>query len=131
MQFEELSLLKFPFLVFIKKIFRKYKDRAEHDQKLLNIMFHFNPDMLHQLACSWNFKNNFCMDDGNICKSAEENGAGAVHGITSAFFGDVNPTFRSLYEGTFLNYHAVGIYVSRPFTFEIDFVRYPIPGSAA
>ena len=39
------------------------------------------------------------MDDGNVCKHAEDNGAGAVHGITSAFFGDVNPTFRSLYEG--------------------------------
>ena len=36
--------------------FRKYKDRAEHDQKLLNIMFHFNPHLLHQLECSWNFK---------------------------------------------------------------------------
>lgn len=84
--------------------YRKYKDRAEHDQKLLNIMFHFNPDMLKQLECSWNFKNNFCMDDGNVCKHAEEHGAGAVHGITSAFFGDVNPTFRSLYEA-FLMYN--------------------------
>ena len=78
---------------------RKYKDRAEHDQKLLNIMFHFNPHLLHQLECSWNFKNNFCTDAGNVCQHAEENGAGAVHGITSAFFGDVNPTFRGLYEG--------------------------------
>ncbi|CBY18947.1 unnamed protein product [Oikopleura dioica] len=86
------------------KYYRKYKDRAEHDQKLLNIMFHFNPEMLHQLECSWNFKNNFCIDDGNICKHAEENGAGAVHGITSAFFGDVNPTFRALYEA-FLMYN--------------------------
>jgi len=37
-------------------------------------------------------------------KHAEENGAGAVHGITSAFFGDVNPTFRGLYEA-FLMYN--------------------------
>ena len=44
------------------------------------------------------------MDDGNVCKDAEEHGAGAVHGITSAFFGDVNPTFRSLYEGLKFNY---------------------------
>lgn len=86
------------------KYYRKYKDKAEHDQKLLNIMFHFNPDMLKQLECSWNFKNNFCMDDGNVCKDAEDHGAGAVHGITSAFFGDVNPTFRSLYEA-FLMYN--------------------------
>ena len=62
-------------------------------------MFHFNPHLLHQLECSWNFKNNFCTDAGNVCQHAEENGAGAVHGITSAFFGDVNPTFRGLYEG--------------------------------
>ena len=48
---------------------------------------------------SWNFKNNFCTDAGNVCNHAEEHGAGAVHGITSAFFGDVNPTFRALYEG--------------------------------
>ena len=82
--------------------YRKYKDRAEHDQKLLNIMFHFNSDMLHQLECSWNFKNNFCTDSSNVCNSAEDHGAGAVHGITSAFFGDVNPTFRSLYEAFLL-----------------------------
>ena len=62
-------------------------------------MFHFNPHLLHQLECSWNFKNNFCTDAGNVCAHAEEHGAGAVHGITSAFFGDVNPTFRALYEG--------------------------------
>ena len=83
-------------------LLRKYKDRAEHDQKLLNIMFHFNPHLLHQLECSWNFKNNFCTDAGNVCQHAEDNGAGAVHGITSAFFGDVNPTFRALYEGNWL-----------------------------
>ena len=115
------------------EILRKYKDRAEHDQKLLNIMFHFNPHLLHQLECrerslthrmsffyghrlispvfiwynlfdhfkSWNFKNNFCTDAGNVCNHAEEHGAGAVHGITSAFFGDVNPTFRALYEGKY------------------------------
>jgi len=54
--------------------------------------------MLRKLTCSWNFKNNFCSDDGNVCTDAEQSkGAGAVHGITSAFFGDVNPTFRSLY----------------------------------
>jgi len=86
------------------KYYRKYKDRAEHDQKLLNIMFHFNPHLLHQLECSWNFKNNFCTDAGNVCNHAEEHGAGAVHGITSAFFGDVNPTFRALYEA-FLGYN--------------------------
>ena len=65
-------------------------------------MFHFNPHLLHQLECSWNFKNNFCTDAGNVCAHAEEHGAGAVHGITSAFFGDVNPTFRALYEGNIL-----------------------------
>ena len=66
-------------------------------------MFHFNPHLLHQLECSWNFKNNFCTDAGNVCAHAEEHGAGAVHGITSAFFGDVNPTFRALYEGKSVN----------------------------
>ncbi|XP_039259898.2 glucoside xylosyltransferase 1-like [Styela clava] len=78
--------------------YRKYKDEAEHDQKLLNIMFHFNSDLLYQLPCSWNFKNNFCTDDGNICDDAETNGAGAVHGISGSFFGDSNPTFKGLYE---------------------------------
>ena len=47
-----------------------------------------------------NIQNNFCTDAGNVCQHAEDHGAGAVHGITSAFFGDVNPTFRALYEGT-------------------------------
>jgi len=27
--------------------YRKYKSKAEHDQKLLNIMFHFNPGTWH------------------------------------------------------------------------------------
>nr|XP_018671616.2 glucoside xylosyltransferase 1-like isoform X1 [Ciona intestinalis] len=81
----------------------EYKEKAEHDQKLLNIMFHFNPSLLRQLPCSWNFKNNFCQDEDNTCSVAERGGAGAVHGITSAFFNDVNPTFRALYE-SFLQY---------------------------
>nr|CAB3251434.1 glucoside xylosyltransferase 1-like [Phallusia mammillata] len=81
------------------KYYEKYKDKAEHDQKLLNIMYHYNPDLLRQLSCSWNFKNNFCSDENNVCSDAESlEGASAVHGITSAFFGDVNPTFRALYE---------------------------------
>uniref|UniRef100_H2YMG5 Nucleotide-diphospho-sugar transferase domain-containing protein n=1 Tax=Ciona savignyi TaxID=51511 RepID=H2YMG5_CIOSA len=81
----------------------EYKEKAEHDQKLLNIIFHYNPELLRQLPCTWNFKNNFCQDDDNTCPAAERDGAGAVHGITSAFFNDVNPTFRSLYEA-FLQY---------------------------
>merc|ERR1712176_648207 len=78
--------------------YNKYKDKAEHDQKLMNIVFHFNPNLLKQLDCKWNFKTNFCMDEDNICKSAEEEGPGAVHGITSAFFGNQHPTFKALYE---------------------------------
>ena len=55
------------------------------------------------MSCSWNFKNNFCQDNSNVCDDAEKgDGAGAVHGITSAFFGLENPTFRALYEA-FLN----------------------------
>lgn len=83
--------------------YKKFKDAAEHDQKLLNIMFHFNPDLLYRLPCSWNFKDNFCTDDKNVCEDAEINGAGAVHGISGAFFGDHNPTFKGLYE-TFRKY---------------------------
>jgi len=55
--------------------------------------------MLKQLECSWNFKNDFCMDSGNICQDAEDHNGGAVHGISSAFFRGGNPTFKSLYQG--------------------------------
>ena len=78
--------------------YQKYKDKAEHDQKLMNIVFHYNPHLLRQLNCHWNFKTNFCMDENNICQSAEDQGPGAVHGITSAFFGHEHPTFKALYE---------------------------------
>merc|ERR1719454_1049785 len=78
--------------------YQKYKDKAEHDQKLMNIVFHFNPHLLKQLHCHWNFKTNFCTDDDNVCRSAEDDGPGAVHGITSAFFGNAHPTFKALYE---------------------------------
>lgn len=86
--------------------YRRYKDKAEHDQKLMNIIFHFNPHLLKQLPCKWNWKTNFCQDDSNVCKIAEEEGPGAVHGITSAFFGtgpNSHPTFKALYD-TFHGY---------------------------
>ncbi|CAK8692117.1 unnamed protein product [Clavelina lepadiformis] len=89
----------------LMKYYNRFKDVAEHDQKLLNIMFHYNPAIIKQLPCSWNFKNNFCRDESNICHDAElKGGAGAVHGIESSFFGTGNPTFRALYE-TFLRYN--------------------------
>lgn len=31
------------------KYYSKYKTTAEHDQKLLNIMFHFNPGKFHSI----------------------------------------------------------------------------------
>ena len=64
------------------------------------MQFHccFFTELIKQLSCSWNFKNNFCQDNQNICHDAEVHGAGAVHGITSKFFGNENPTFRALYE---------------------------------
>jgi len=78
--------------------YRVYKEKAEHDQKLLNIMFHYNPELIRKLSCKWNFKNNFCQNDANTCPDAEREGAAAVHGITSAFFGNVQPTFQALFE---------------------------------
>ena len=78
--------------------YNRYKDKAEHDQKLMNIIFHFNPDLLRQLKCQWNFKTNFCVDDDNVCESAELDGPGAVHGTASGFFGTEHPVFKALYE---------------------------------
>jgi len=88
---------------FLLEYYFAYKDRSEHDQKLLNIIFHYNYDLIRQLPCKWNFKNNFCSNDDNTCPDAEVDGAAVVHGISSTFFGDVNPTFRALYEA-FLEY---------------------------
>ena len=90
----------------ILKYYFRYKNSAEHDQKLLNIIFHYNPELLRPISCRWNFKNNMCSSDGLTCPDAESFGAGVVHGISSSFFGDVNPTFRALYE-CFLNFDFI------------------------
>ena len=99
------ELLQYGKRLILKYYFR-YKNSAEHDQKLLNIIFHYNPELLRRLSCRWNFKNNMCSSDDLTCPDAESLGAGAVHGISSSFFGDVNPTFRALYE-CFLNFDFI------------------------
>ena len=77
-------------------------------------MFSCEVDLIRQLPCKWNFKNNFCSNDDNTCPDAEVDGAAVVHGISSTFFGDVNPTFRALYEA-FLEVRNTkpNIYLSR------------------
>lgn len=79
--------------------YNKYQKVAEHDQKLMNYIFHFNHELLHPLPCEYNWKTDYCMAEKKniVCKEADSNGPVAIHGITSAFFGDDHPVLKIMY----------------------------------
>ena len=83
----------------------KYKAVAEHDQKLMNYVFHFNHELLYPMPCEYNWKTDYCMAEKKniVCNEADENGPVAIHGITSAFFSDEHPVLKMMYR-TFKDY---------------------------
>jgi len=68
------------------------------DQDLLNIIFHFNPEMLMELPCDWNYRPDHCMYMP-LCKSSSgRRGVQALHGCRRAFHNEKWPIFRVIYE---------------------------------
>ena len=86
------------------KFYEKYSSVAEHDQKLMNYVFHYNPELLYALPCEFNWKTDYCMPEKAHlqCKTATgEDGQGkgpiAIHGTTSAFYSTDHPVLKILF----------------------------------
>merc|ERR1711992_441127 len=55
------------------------------DQDILNILFHYYPDLLYELPCEWNYRVWQCSQGRNKCDTAEENGVSILHGNALSF----------------------------------------------
>jgi len=64
----------------------KYKKQIKlADQDILNILFHYYPDLLYELPCEWNYRVWQCSQGDNKCQTAEDNGVSILHGNALAF----------------------------------------------
>jgi len=70
------------------------------DQHLVNIILHFNKDLIHFLPCKFNYQHKFCFDDSNdrICDSAIDEGASILHGSANTFYNNYAPAFKVIYQ---------------------------------
>ena len=77
----------------------KYSAVAEHDQKLMNYVFHYNSEHLYALPCEFNWKTDYCMPEKKhlVCEQADKIGAVAIHGTTSAFYSTDHPVLKILF----------------------------------
>uniref|UniRef100_H2ZK09 UDP-D-xylose:beta-D-glucoside alpha-1,3-D-xylosyltransferase n=1 Tax=Ciona savignyi TaxID=51511 RepID=H2ZK09_CIOSA len=66
------------------------------DQDLLNIIFHYNPEMLRMMPCNKNYRPDHCMYM-QMCASTAHEGVRVMHGCRRSFHIDKWPTFRSVY----------------------------------
>ncbi|KAA0203173.1 hypothetical protein HAZT_HAZT011063 [Hyalella azteca] len=66
------------------------------DQDLINILFHFHPELVYVLDCSYNFRPDHCMY-GSVCKPASKTGAKLIHASRRAAFTDKFPPFQEVY----------------------------------
>lgn len=72
-----------------------YKSKLKlHDQDIVNIIFHENPDKMYLLPCHANFMYPRCPEVMEKCRSAVEEGIMAVHGIAGSF--TTFPTFKAI-----------------------------------
>ncbi|XP_031574300.1 glucoside xylosyltransferase 1-like [Actinia tenebrosa] len=79
-------------------IYKKYKlDITWGDQDILNIFFHFHPELLYVFNCEWNLRPDHCMYGSN-CKTAQTNGISVLHGNRGAFHGTKWPVFKAVYD---------------------------------
>ncbi|XP_032828202.2 glucoside xylosyltransferase 1-like [Petromyzon marinus] len=67
------------------------------DQDLLNIIFHYNPEMVHVFDCRWNFRPDHCMYGSN-CGGAERDGVAVLHGNRGVYHDGKQPAFRAIYQ---------------------------------
>jgi len=82
----------------IYPIFKQYRyDITWGDQDILNIFFHFHPEMLYVFPCDWNYRPDHCMY-GNNCQTALMNGVSVVHGNRGVFHNKKQPEFKAIYD---------------------------------
>ncbi|XP_070565842.1 glucoside xylosyltransferase 1-like [Ptychodera flava] len=89
---------KFGWTKKIVPIYKEYKLKITWgDQDLLNILFHFHPELLYVYPCEWNYRPDHCMYS-SLCKRAEQVGIKVVHGNRGVFHNEKQMAFRSIYE---------------------------------
>ncbi|XP_039249590.2 glucoside xylosyltransferase 1-like isoform X1 [Styela clava] len=80
-------------------LYHKYKAEMNGDQNLINILFHYNPDLLHYLPCKFNYHHKFCFKNdrpGRSCLSAETEGAFVIHGSANTYYNNYSPAFGAI-----------------------------------
>ncbi|XP_055047075.2 glucoside xylosyltransferase 1 [Misgurnus anguillicaudatus] len=79
-------------------LLQKYKlNITWGDQDLINIIFHYNPEMLFVFPCHWNYRPDHCIYGSN-CIPAEEEGVVTLHGNRGVFHNDKQPAFKAVYQ---------------------------------
>ncbi|XP_051547395.1 glucoside xylosyltransferase 1 [Myxocyprinus asiaticus] len=79
-------------------LLQKYKlNITWGDQDLINIIFHYNPEMLFIFPCHWNYRPDHCIYGSN-CSPAEEEGVVMLHGNRGVFHSGKQPAFKAVYE---------------------------------
>ncbi|KAF4114712.1 glucoside xylosyltransferase 1 [Onychostoma macrolepis] len=78
-------------------LLQKYKlNITWGDQDLINIIFHYNPEMVFSFPCHWNYRPDHCIYGSN-CIPAEEEGVLMLHGNRGVFHSDKQPAFKAVY----------------------------------
>ncbi|XP_067247105.1 glucoside xylosyltransferase 1 [Chanodichthys erythropterus] len=79
-------------------LLQKYKlNITWGDQDLINIIFHYNPEMVFTFPCHWNYRPDHCIYGSN-CIPAEEEGVVMLHGNRGVFHSDKQPAFKAVYD---------------------------------
>lgn len=93
-----LSAKELSWIDMMLPLYKKYQwNITWGDQDLLNIIFHFNPEMLLELDCNWNYRPDHCMYMP-LCESAKQHGVQVLHGCRRAFHNDKWPIFKLIYQ---------------------------------
>ncbi|XP_006813755.1 glucoside xylosyltransferase 2-like [Saccoglossus kowalevskii] len=82
-------------------VYNEYKANLTFaDQDIMNIFFHFNPDIIYVLSCKWNLRTDHCDVPPIQCKDALNDGISLVHGNRRKFHKHFSnqPTFIWPYE---------------------------------
>lgn len=95
----------------VRYIFSRHKDYLPlADQDILNAIFGTSPWYLYELPCSWNYIVWQCREDlsfesnprsvtgKNLCPDSALNGVSLLHGVSVAFFTDIEFLFRTIFE---------------------------------
>ncbi|XP_033627891.1 glucoside xylosyltransferase 2-like [Asterias rubens] len=82
----------------ILPIYREYKTKITWgDQDLINILFHFHPELVYVYPCEWNIRPDHCMYSLN-CQRITTEGVAVIHGNRGVYHNDKQRPFRVIYE---------------------------------